>query len=76
MGDRIFTFHKVPKDFVTNHLMKIYTGALYSIALRDEEFLNEYLEKYMCQRLFQSLTNLTQKGYTVHDLKVMSINSF
>lgn len=65
MGDRIFTYHKVPKDFVTNHLMKIYTGTLYSIANRDEEFLTEYLEKHMGQRLFQSLSNLAQKGYRV-----------
>lgn len=65
MGDRVFTQHKIPKDFVLNHLNKIYTGTLYSIAGRDEEFLGEYLEKYFSERLLQSLTTLSKKGYMV-----------
>lgn len=63
--DRIFVFHKIPKEFVTNHLNKIYTGALYSMAARDEEFLGEYLEKRFCEKLLNSLTDLTKKGYMV-----------
>jgi len=65
MLERVFAFHKIPKDFVTNHLNKIYTGVLYSIAARDEEFLNEYLEKHFCERLLKNLTELSKKGYMV-----------
>jgi len=65
MGDRIFSYHKVPKDFVTNHFNKIYSGVLYSIAARDEEFLSEYLEKNFSERLLASLTNLSKQGYMI-----------
>ena len=68
MMDRVFVHHKIPRDFVTNHLNKIYNGVLYSIAARDEEFLSEYLEKYFSERLLRSLTDLSKKGYMVKTL--------
>lgn len=45
MGDRIFHEHRIPQHFITSHLYKIYAGTLHSIARRDEEFINEYLEE-------------------------------
>ncbi len=65
MGDRIFSYHKVPKDFVISHFNKIYSGALYSMAARDEEFLTEYLEKNFSERLLKSLSELSKQGYMV-----------
>ena len=65
MGDRIFSQHRIPKDLVTNHLSKIYIGSLYSIAAKDEEFLNEYLEKRFSETTIKSINSLQQKGYVV-----------
>ena len=67
MGDRIFHEHKLPYHFITNHLYKIYAGTLHSIAKRDEEFLNEYLEESFALRLLQSLDKLKEKGYVVSE---------
>lgn len=65
IGDRIFIYHKIPREFVYSHLNKIYAGFLHSIASRDEEFLREYTEANFCKRLFDSLDKLKSKGYTI-----------
>jgi hypothetical protein len=40
---------------VFDHLNKIFTGTLYAIADKEEEFLNEYCEKSFANRLIKSV---------------------
>ena len=65
MGERIFAEHRIPKEFVLNHLFKIYVGMIYSIANRDEEFILEYCEKNFAEKLCQRLKTLEDEGYIV-----------
>ena len=41
----------MPKELIFDHLLKIYNGAIYSMAAKDEEFLYEYLEKGFAKKL-------------------------
>lgn len=47
--------HKIPDDWILQHLKKIYMGTLYSIAGKDEEFLGEYLERNLIEAFRRSL---------------------
>ena len=58
MSDRVFSYHKIPKDFVTDHLNKIHTGMIHSI---DQEFSNEYLKMYFYYELLESLGDFSKK---------------
>ena len=55
LSENVFAHHKIPKDMVFDHLNKIFTGTLYAIADKEEEFLNEYCEKSFANRLIKSV---------------------
>jgi hypothetical protein len=65
MGERTFTQHKIPKEFVTNLLFKIYRGTLMSIQNNDEEFLREYLEEEFANKLWATMQNMQKNNYKV-----------
>lgn len=75
IGDRIFAEHRIPRDFVLNHLFKIYNGMIYSMAGNDKEFIYEYCEKNLADRLSKKLDDLSNQGYAVK-LPLLSLDLF
>lgn len=65
MSDRIFSQHRLPQQFISNLLFKIYRGALLALQNNDEEFIREYLEEEFANKLWATSQNLQKNGYKV-----------
>eukprot|EP01017_Pseudomicrothorax_dubius_P011145 TRINITY_DN14112_c0_g5_i1.p1 TRINITY_DN14112_c0_g5~~TRINITY_DN14112_c0_g5_i1.p1 ORF type:complete len:322 (+),score=60.02 TRINITY_DN14112_c0_g5_i1:110-1075(+) len=72
LGERVFAQHRLPKDFILDHLFKIYRGVLLSSQNVDEEFLREYLEPGFAQRFVESLDRVKKQNYQLQAYKDVS----
>ena len=63
--NQMLNYSKMSKNWILDHLQKIYLGTLYSIEKNDKEFLEEYLEPSLANKLFEQISNLQDEGYRV-----------
>lgn len=57
--------NKIPEYIFVEHLTKIFHGTLYSMGARDTEFLTEYVEKNLKDKIITKLEEFSNKGCKV-----------
>ena len=61
--NQILSYSKLSESWILDHLQKIYFGSLYSIIEKDEEFLSEYLEKNLKEKILKSVKEIEKNNF-------------
>lgn len=61
--NQILSYSKVSESWILDHLQKIYFGTLHSIIEKDEEFLSEYLESNLKEKLINSISEIQKNNF-------------
>ena len=61
LPERVLSYYKIPKKTITSYLLKIYKASLYAIADRNKQYMEEYWESGLTEKIMEVLENMKQE---------------
>lgn len=59
------SYYRIHPTTITDYLLKIYKASLYAMIDKNQQFMNEYWEQGLKEKVLQSLQKTKEQGYTV-----------